>query len=78
MPNLTNGMKVLGRNGGTLFVRLPDELQTPCNGCSCAWCKAHPDKTPMWDTLAIAISKPSKGTDTTWTVHMPDPSDANG
>lgn len=76
MKNLTNGMAVLGRNGGTLFVRLPKELQTPCGTCGCPHCRANQTATPMWDTLAIAIAKPRNGTDTTWTVHMPDPSDA--
>jgi hypothetical protein len=74
--NFTNGMTVLGRRDNTLFMRLPAELQTPCNGCSCPWCKAHPEAIPMWDTLAVAIQKSGAGSDTTWTCHMPNPLDA--
>ena len=71
-----NGMKVLGRRGNTLWVRLPSELQRPCGTCSCPYCKAHPAEVPMWDTLAIPIAPPASSQDTTWTVHLPDPLDA--
>ena len=55
--------------GGTLFVALPVELQrTIEGGCQCPHCKAHPDKTPMWDTLAIDASARRH----TWTVHYPE------
>jgi hypothetical protein len=55
--------------GGKLFVALPVELQrTIEGGCSCAYCKAHPDKTPMWDTLAID----ARAQRHTWTVHYPE------
>jgi hypothetical protein len=71
--NLTNGMMVLGTIGDTIFVRLPPELQTPSlpgTPCRCPYCAAHPDETPMWDTLAV----PTAGDRHTATVHMPDPS----
>ena len=48
-----NGEKVTKRNS-TYFVALPIEVQKPVPGgsCQCPYCKAHPDKPPMWDTLA--------------------------
>ena len=67
-----NGSQVIGRTASTIFVRLPDDAQRPCGTCSCSYCKANPERTPMWDTLAIATSKPADGPDTVWTVHMPD------
>lgn len=72
--NLTNGMRVLGRRGNTLFIRLPTELQTPIDLCRCPYCAAHPNEPPMWDTLAVAQGEVDR--DFTWTVHMPDCSDA--
>jgi hypothetical protein len=55
--------------GGTLFVALPAELQrTIEGGCQCLYCKDHPDKPPMWDTLAID----AKAQRHTWTVHYPE------
>lgn len=74
--NLANGMFVLGQRDGTLFVRLPVELQTPIDGCRCPYCTAHPDQPPMWDTLAISTAKPKPTCHHTWTVHMPDGCDA--
>ena len=79
MQNLTNGMVVLGRREGVMFIRLPDALQVPIDRCGCPFCKAHPDKTPMWDTLAVHVDADPRSTrsqDYTWTVHMPDPTDA--
>ena len=62
-----NGSKVTTRNG-TSFVALPVEAQNPiAGGCSCQFCKANPDKQPMWDTLAIGADAPRA-----WTVHYPD------
>ncbi len=61
----------------TIFVPLPPALHRPIEGgCACEVCKARPDRTPMWDTLAIA-AKPTKNTvqfhrDFTWTVHYPE------
>jgi hypothetical protein len=57
------------RVGGTLFVKLPAELQRVIEGgCQCRHCKAAPGKVPMWDTLAIAANAEGR----TWTVHFPD------
>lgn len=77
MKNLMNGMQVRGLRGGTIFVRLPAELQATieggseqdgwANACCCEYCKRHPNERPMWDTLAI----PADGKGNTWTVHMP-------
>lgn len=69
-----NGSMVIGRTDSTIFIRLPAEQQRECGGCSCSYCKAHPEETPRWDTLAVAVDKPD-GPDTCWTVHMPDAGD---
>lgn len=69
-----NGSMIIGRTDTTIFIRLPDDLQRDCGKCSCAYCVAHPDETPRWDTLAVATDKPKEGNDYAWTVHMPDPS----
>lgn len=62
-----NGLSVKTRDG-TLFVALPPAAQTAIGyGCECPYCKAHPDKTPMWDTLAVAPHH-----NRTWTVHYPE------
>ncbi len=75
--NSTNGMSVLGRRNGVIFVRLPPELQAPIDSCICPYCKAHPDQPPMWDTLAVAQEDtPCRRNGHTWTVHMPDWRDA--
>lgn len=68
-----NGAAVIGRTRDTIFVRLPDALQRPCGTCRCPYCTAHPERPPMWDTLAVSVEK-SHPVDYTWTVHMPDPS----
>lgn len=68
-----NGAIVIARTASTIFIRLPPDRQRECGGCSCAYCKAHPELTPRWDTLAVALDKPAEGNDCTWTVHMPDP-----
>jgi hypothetical protein len=55
--------------GGTLLVALPVALQrTIEGGCACPHCVAHPNETPMWDTLAID----AKAQRHTWTVHYPE------
>lgn len=69
-----NGSMVIGRTATTIFIRLPLELQRECGGCCCAYCKAHPELTPRWDTLAVAVDKPIEANDYAWTVHMPDAS----
>jgi hypothetical protein len=51
------------------FFALPANAQRPIDGgCSCAYCKAHPGRVPMWDTLAVS----SDENDRTWTVHYPE------
>lgn len=63
-----NGVPIT-RVGDTLFVPLPQLIQREIEGgCSCDFCKAHPDKIPAWDTLALAAS----GEGHTWTVHYPE------
>jgi hypothetical protein len=54
----------------TLFIALPRDQQTPISWgeCNCPYCKAHPDQTPMWDT----ISAPIDGKCAAFTVHYPD------
>ena len=69
MKNL-NGLEVIARGGDAIYIRVPSELQLPCNGCDCDYCKAHPELEPKWDTVAVPVF-PSK-LDVTWTVHMPD------
>lgn len=72
-PRLTS-MLVVAETDDAVYVRLPDELQRDCGGCSCEHCKKNP-ALAKWDTLAIP--KNAKGrtyADThTYTVHMPDP-----
>ena len=61
-----NGSKVTKR-GETYFVALPADAQRQiAGGCQCAWCLTHPDRTPMWDTLAIGEASHA------WTVHYPE------
>jgi hypothetical protein len=55
------------RRGSTQFVALPVIAQRPIEGgCDCRYCKAHPNRTPKWDTLAFVSSTDA------WTVHFPD------
>jgi hypothetical protein len=75
MNSNLNCMRILGKRGGAIFIRIPVELQRPIPpGCECRWCKAHPKLEPMWDTLAVPIDPTHD--DWTYTVHMPDPRDA--
>jgi hypothetical protein len=67
-------MNVITRWEGAIYMRLPPDLQREITGgCECAYCKAHPDQTPMWDTMAISANNPNRDRDWTWTLHMPDP-----
>lgn len=53
---------------GTVFLPLPEKMWRPVPfGCECTYCKAHPNKPPMWDTLA---GHPDK--EWTWVVHYPE------
>jgi hypothetical protein len=72
----TNGLTVLALTTEAVYVRLPPALARPCGGCSCDWCKAHPDVPPTWDTLGIPLERPTNGRPwTTWTLHCPVASD---
>jgi hypothetical protein len=52
----------------TLFFPLPTSAQRPITGgCQCRVCKTRPEKTPMWDTLAVSSQDGS-----TWIVHYPE------
>ena len=68
-------MPVIERRPGHVYMRLPAALQRPITGgCSCSFCRQHPDRTPAWDTLAITTRRPQQqSADHAWTVHMPDP-----
>ena len=49
-------------------LRIPAALALPIDGgCSCAYCKAHPEHVPSWDCLAVSDDKSSSA----WTVHYP-------
>lgn len=61
---------IVGKYTVTVYMRIPVDLATPIEGgCACEYCKAHLDRVPMWDTLAVCDVKG----DHAWTVHMPDP-----
>ena len=62
------------RNGNGIFVPIPRHLALPVDGgCDCSYCKAHPEITPLWDTIAICAMAPSnKYHDTVTTVHYPE------
>lgn len=51
----------------TAFVPLPYNVRRVIElGCQCPYCKANPERTPKWDTLAISIDGE------TWIVHYPE------
>lgn len=53
--------------GDTVFVPLPPRLHAAiAGGCQCPYCKRHPERTPMWDTLATAEGCAP------WVVHYPE------
>ena len=56
----------------TLFVALPVDARRPIEGgCSCAYCKDHPDRTPTWDVLALPAKGDGWMIGRTWIVHYP-------
>ena len=62
-------MKNIVRLGRTMFVPLPVTMRRPiAGGCQCRFCRAHPLKTPEWDTLAFDEDDPAY----TWAVHYPE------
>lgn len=70
-----NGQDIfVSGDGSTLFVPIPRELAADCGHCDCDYCKAHPDVTPKWDTLALAANPKDRNGEHTWTVHLPDKS----
>lgn len=53
----------------TIFIVAPIEARRPIeNGCNCTYCKAHPDKTPMWDVYSVDAKSPTWAT----LVHYPE------
>jgi|SRR5215831_7661259 len=69
------GWPVLRVWQGAVYVRIPAEIAQPINGgCQCAYCKAHPEQIPTWDTLGIPITETlsSRPRGMTWTVHAPE------
>jgi hypothetical protein len=66
-----NGAAIIAQAKDAIYLRIPRSLAKDIElGCSCDYCKAHPDKTPKWDTLCV----PLKGSyQYACTVHMPDP-----
>ena len=66
-----NGLRT-ERRKQTVFVALPPEAWRPISGgCGCDYCKAHPDKTPMWDTLLVNPTANGTYSDRTSTCHYP-------
>lgn len=81
MPNTARGtwysdefthLRTLTADNGVsyAYVRLPRALQQPTDGCSCTYCRAHPDEPPMWDALAIPLY--ASPDDHAFTVHAPE------
>jgi hypothetical protein len=65
-----NGLDVIHRNEGAVYLRIPKELQKSVGICNCPDCNG---KEAFWDTLGVPL-KPTKGKpDTAWTLHMPKP-----
>src|SRR5258708_5311515 len=73
MKNVLNGMSVIARAKDAVYLRIPKELQVPCNGCDCPYCKAHLNEVPSWDTLGVPTA--NKRLNTAWTLHMPNPAE---
>jgi hypothetical protein len=39
--------------GNTLFLPIRGNRRPITWGCECPYCKAHPEKSPQWDTFSI-------------------------
>lgn len=87
--NLTNGMTILGMRDGTIFVRLPPELQTEIDagpdlpesdprksGWANACCCPYCKSNPDKRPMWDTLAIPTDALGHTWTVHMPDGRDA--
>jgi hypothetical protein len=47
-------MPVIARAYGAIYIRIPQDLQREkSDGCTCNYCRTHPDQPPMWDTLVV-------------------------
>jgi len=65
------GWPVLRVWAGAVYVRIPREsAELIEDGCSCTYCKAHPNEPPRWDTLGIPIA--GSRWRFTWTLHAPE------
>ncbi len=67
----TLAMNVLATTAYAVYLRLPLELQRPCEGgCQCEHCEKDYHATPAWDTLVVPTG--GKAFATSYTVHLPD------
>lgn len=64
-----NSLRVQKRDDTLLIALPPDHCEPIRGGCSCPHCVAHPELTPMWDTLAVSTDP--KNNPYTWLVHKP-------
>jgi hypothetical protein len=74
IPSL-QGMHVVKVLPSAIYLRIDPGLRRPIDGgCSCTYCRNHPDSRPMWDTLAIPLDPIGSTPDRrgTWTVHAPE------
>ncbi len=62
---------IVNRTDTAIFLRLPVALQRKIGRCDCPFCKAHPGRVPMWDTLGVSLES-QDAKNATWTVHAPD------
>jgi len=59
------------RKRDTIYVPLPPEARRRiAGGCQCPYCRAHPERIPQWDTLALSATPLER--DFTFTVHYPE------
>jgi len=62
------GWTVLRVWRGSLYLRIPKELQAPAGPCECRYCKTHPRHVPTWDTMGVPLKPGAKS----WTCHAPE------
>lgn len=67
-PLRLSGWTVLRVWRGSVYLRLPVELQRATGGCDCRYCKAHPELVPCWDTLGVPLMPGASS----WTLHAPE------